>query len=78
MSKWWGAEWHSKNGTDGECRHIMYERGMPVVFGTRAEARHWITMKYGYIRHREDLRKEPHGWRVPRPVRIEVSAKVLT
>jgi hypothetical protein len=74
--KWWGAEWHSKNSLDGESRHVMYERGMPVVFGTREEARHWIREKFGYIRHREDLRKEPHGWRLPKPVRIEITVRV--
>lgn len=77
MSVWWGAEWHEKNRTDGETRHVIYERGMPVVFRTREEARQWIRRQYGYIRYREDLRKEPHGWRMPKAVRIEVIVRSL-
>ena len=50
----------------------MFERGMPVVFGTRAEARQWIGQRFGYIRYRQDLRREPHGWRMPKAVRIQV------
>lgn len=76
--KWWGAEWHEKNQLDGETRHVMYERGMPLVFGTREEARQWIKRKYGYIRYRKDLREEPHGWRMPKAVRIKVSVTVLS
>ena len=75
--KWWGAEWHSRCLLDGDIRHIMFESGMPVVFGTREEARQWIRRKYGYIRHREDLRREPYGWRMPRAVRIEVTVRAI-
>ena len=76
MTTWWAARWHSKNNLDGETRHIMYERGLPIVFGTRQEARDWIRERYGYIRHRKDLRREPHGWRLPSPVRIKVITRI--
>ena len=73
--EWWGAEWRSNNQLDGDCRYIMHERGMPIVFRTRQEARHWINEKYGCIRHRKDLRSEPHGWRMPKALRIDVTVK---
>ena len=77
MSDWWGAEWNSVCKRDGETRYIIFEGGMPLVFGTRAQARHWVKEKYGYIRYRPALQEEPHGWRVPRVVRIRISAKVI-
>ena len=27
---------------------------------------------YGYIREREDLRKEPHGWKMPIAIKMDV------
>jgi hypothetical protein len=31
--------------------------------------------KWGYIKKRDDLRAEPHGWRMPRAVRVTVTIK---
>ena len=61
MVNLWGAEWHSKNLLDGEQRHIINEECLPKLFRTRRECREFINKKYGYIKHRQDLRKEPHG-----------------
>jgi hypothetical protein len=48
--------------------------GRPEVrlFRTRHDCRAFIEERYGYIRTRSDLRREPHGWMVPRAVRVEV------
>lgn len=70
----WGAEWYSNNHLDGETRHLIFHLGIPALFKTRREARAYIHKHYGYIKNRPDLRREPHGWRLPRPIRVEVSA----
>jgi hypothetical protein len=54
---------------------LLRENFVPVIFPTRREAREWIKAKYGYIAERPDLRAEPHGWRVPTAVRVDVLAK---
>jgi hypothetical protein len=51
----------------------MREHCLPVLFRTRAEARRWIEANHGYIRRRPDLQREPHGWRMPIAVRVEVT-----
>lgn len=71
----WGIEWHEKNKTDGERREIMWENCVPLMFTTRALARAYIHRTYRYIKYRKDLRREPHGWRMPQAVRIEVVAR---
>ena len=68
----WAAQWHSKNALDGDKKHILYEDCLPMLFRTRARCRKWIKGKYGYIAERPDLRAEPHGWRIPQPVKVEV------
>lgn len=70
----WGVMWRSTNKLDGERRHLCCKDRLPVMFATRAEARAFIDREYGYIRHRVDLQVEPHGWRLPVPVRVKVSA----
>lgn len=72
MSNLWAAEWHSCNRLDGEKRHILYEGLFPKLFHTRAETRAYIKEKYGYIASREDLRSEPHGWKVPQAVKVKI------
>lgn len=72
MKTLWAAQWYSHNRLDGVARHILYENWLPALFLTRRECRAWIKEKYGYIKGREDLRREPHGWRLPRAVRIEL------
>ena len=66
----WGLLWHSKTRLGGVCEHMIYEDGQPCFFKTRNKARGYAQQKYGYIRSRRDLRQEPHGWRLPRPVKI--------
>lgn len=68
----WGALWISENKADGLTRHLLHANCKPALFVTRARARRYIRENYGYIRKRPDLREEPHGWRMPRPVRVRV------
>lgn len=69
----WAAEWYSKNLLDGINRHLLRNGDCIVqMFKTRRETREFIKREYGYIKHRKNLRSEPHGWRSPRPVRVEV------
>jgi hypothetical protein len=67
----WSALWRSKNH-EGLCEHLCFENCLPVLFGSEREARKWIKEKWGYIRKRPDLRVEPHGWKVPIPVRVKI------
>lgn len=68
----WGLLWRSYNLLDGERSYIMWDNGEPLLFRTRREARSYQRERYGYIAKRRDLRKEPHGWRMPLPVRVAV------
>ena len=72
MVDMWAGEWHSNSLLDGERRHILYENRFPALFHTRRACREYINDKYGYIKTRPDLRTEPHGWRMPQPVKVEV------
>jgi len=73
MTVLWAAEWYSDNALDGVSRHLVYENLLPVIFRTRKECREYVKRRYGYIALRPDLRREPHGWRVPRPVKVGVA-----
>ena len=74
MSRLWGALWYSKNNIDGTTKHLINEDFKPVLFKTRKECREWIFKRYGYIKTRKDLRSEPHGWRLPIPIKVKVTA----
>ena len=69
----WGVLWHSENRYSGIRRHLVWEHGKPVLFRTRHLARQRIWKAYRYIKHRKDLRAEPHGWRVPTAVRVTIT-----
>ena len=74
----WGVEWCSRNALNGETRYLMFvTTNQPALFSTRKAAREWITKEYGYIRHRRDLREEPHGWRMPRAVRVRLTGAAI-
>ena len=71
----WGALWRQNSYLDGGPRtHLINVKCLPVMFLTRRDARAFIEEKYGYIRTRKDLRAQPHGWRLPVPVRVKVRA----
>ena len=68
----WGLLWRSENKTDGKNIRFLFDDATPLLFRTRREAREWADKKYGYIRTRPDLRAEPHGWKMPLPVKVYV------
>lgn len=67
----WAALWRSKNKLDGEDRHLLYFDGVVALFSTRRQAKAFIDREYGFTR-RPDLRREPHGWRIPQPIRVRI------
>lgn len=68
----WVGQWYSHNRLDGVTRHILCENLLPALFRTRRECREYIKGKYGYIKNREDLKAEPHGWRLPRAIKVKL------
>lgn len=67
----WGILWRSQNRLDGKTERLV--GGVPpVVFQYKREAASYIKEHYGYIANRADLRVEPHGWRMPKPVRVRL------
>jgi hypothetical protein len=72
MTERWAIQWHSKNLLDGEQRHWCWNGTVPFLFRTRQSAREEIKKRWGYIAHQPHLRREPHGWRMPRAVKVRV------
>jgi len=70
----WGGMWRSENRLDGKTRGLLFDDCLPVLRCTRREMREYIEKRYGYIRKRPDLRSEPHGWKMPIPVRVWIKA----
>ena len=64
--------WRSDNRLDGRTRRIQWDHGQPLLFRTRRECRAWIEEKFGYIRTRDDLKREPFGWKMPLAIKVEV------
>ncbi len=82
--KGWALKWYSKNHVDGVSEHLLgkaHNSGEPRtghiinVFKTRKEAREYNAKHWGYIAARSDLREQPHGWSVPRVVKVKITVK---
>jgi hypothetical protein len=74
----WAVLWRSENALDGKREFLIGEFRSPIrkmLFNTRAEAREHIRDQYGYISKRPDLQAEPHGWRMPIAVKVEVEVR---
>jgi hypothetical protein len=71
----WGALWHSVNKLDGHSRYFIRRASDNEIalFRTRNAAREWIKLNYGYILQRPDLRREPHGWKYPKAVKVKIT-----
>jgi hypothetical protein len=65
----WALAWRSQRE-----EYMLYDHMtcLPALFPTREAARRFRDEQYGYIKHRADLRREPHGWRLPIPIRVQV------
>lgn len=70
----WSVLWRSENQLDGNVERLCGRDGALPLFRTRDECRKFIRAEYGFIRNRPDLRREPHGWKMPIPVRVEIRA----
>lgn len=75
----WAAKWRSKSSIDGVQEHFVsdYDKGT-YFFRSRSQAREFIEENYGYIKERPDLRKEPHGWKMPVPVKVKIVEMEIT
>lgn len=69
----WGVLWRTTTALGGRDTYIINGKDcLPMLFLTQRKAREFIVREYGYIKTRRDLRSEPHGWRMPIPVRVKV------
>lgn len=69
----WAIRWESgPNSLDGVHAYFLWGGAAPLVFRTKRECKEYIDDHWGYIRKRPDLHKFPHGWRMPKPVRVTV------
>jgi hypothetical protein len=73
----WALQWRSENKIDGKQSWIIWRNCLPLLFLDRKKARAYAEKEYGYIKERKDLRCEPHGWRMPRPVRVRVKLEIV-
>lgn len=71
----WAALWRSENKLNGKTEYFIRSCSIPRLFRTREEARNFIKENYRYIKFREDLRGEPHGWKVPIAIKVDIVAK---
>ena len=46
-----------------------------LTFKTKRAAVDFIKARFGYIAKRPDLRAEPHGWKMPVPVRVRITVE---
>jgi hypothetical protein len=68
MSILWAIKETCNNKSDGHLERFQWRDTRPILFTTRAEAREYITERYGEFRDRSD----PSGWRFPKPVKVMV------
>jgi hypothetical protein len=61
---YWGMYWQG---------NIIFLGGKPQIFRTRQEAREYISNNYGYIKFREDLKRPPFNWKMPVPIKINLT-----
>ena len=69
----WSVMWRT---ADGDC-HIVWDGCLPLLFRTKADAAKYIRHRWGYIATRTYLRRPPHNWRMPRPVKVRVILEVI-
>ena len=75
----WAVLWRSENLIDGKREHLVGTPWFPLhkaLFSSRRKAREYVNVKYSYIKNRKDLRQEPHGWKIPRVVRVKIQHKI--
>ena len=78
-TKAWAVLWRSECRLDGKVERLVGAPWFPLktaLFASRAKAREYVQQNLGYIKNRKDLRQEPHGWKIPKIVQVEVSYKI--
>lgn len=69
----WGILHRKENKLDGKKSWLRCDRTcMPEMFQTREEAREFISVNLKSTYSRPELKIEPHGWKMPIPVKIEI------
>ncbi len=71
----WGLLWQQDNQLDGHREFLIGDADTParrLLFSSRKAARAACEARYGYISQRADLRAEPHGWKMPKVVRVRI------
>jgi hypothetical protein len=75
----WGILFRSNCKLDGYREHLMSEPNdrrpniETLLFRSRAAARAYCIEHYWYIKARPDLQREPHGWLMPKVVRVSIT-----
>ena len=71
----WAIQKRSQCRLDGYREFLDHEpiRGLPIVFRTRSQAREYLEERYASWRNRPDLKREPHGWKMPRVVKVKIT-----
>jgi hypothetical protein len=72
----WSALWRSNNKLHGKQESLIYRNRIVVLFRTRQEARNFINKEYGYIKQDAILMAEPHGWKIPIPIRVIIKREI--
>lgn len=75
--KRWAVKWRQDNELDGNREYYLCNENGYILFKTRFLARQYIADNYGFIRRRQDLQEEPHGWKMPIPVRVLVHLETI-
>ena len=87
--KAWAILWRKENLIDGRVERLVggySDEGKPtshrrvrptLLFNSRSKARKFQQKVFGYIHHRPDLRREPHGWLSPQVVRVRVTVEEI-
>lgn len=85
----WAVKWREDSWLDGKSEYLIGRFGsggkipdilsgyITMVFKTREQARKFVKRKFGYIRKRPDLRREPHGWKMPVVVKVNVTVEEI-
>ena len=80
----WAIQWRSENKLNGKKEYLLGTyfgspseefKGCPkLLFKTRKAARKFIEEKWGHLKSPGYLylRKEPHGWKTPRPIKVKI------
>lgn len=75
----WALVWRQRNKLEGKQERLLsgkWPMAMIETFRTRKEAEAKRESEYGYIRNRPDLQMEPHGWKMPKVVRVRMTVEV--